>query len=159
MSEMIQSYIERGGQPLTIERVEHIINSFAILPPPQNIIMLDGVIDVESKRMAVGAYPIMANYIILTPLSNEKTVIHEWIHYALKLGERLTYPLSERLYERYMKGLTIPRIIPVKYEQAQTYSPHELMAMIGIEAEYITIPPEIRHYKLIASPIRRLQLI
>lgn len=155
---MVKDYVKRGG-PLTIEQIEHIINSLAILPPPQHIIMLDGIIDVERKRIAVGAYPMWANYIILTPLSNEKTVIHECLHHGLKIGERLAYPLSERLYERYIKGLTIPRLVPIKYQIDNSYSSHELMSMIGLEAEYITIPPEIKHYRLVASPIRRLQLI
>jgi|YelNatPaOPRAMG01_1025707.scaffolds.fasta_scaffold80212_2 hypothetical protein len=157
MSEALEDYMERGG-PLTIERVEHVINSFAILPPPQNIVVLDGVIDV-GKRIAIGAYPMLANYIILTPLSNEKTVLHEWIHYGLGLGEAVAYPLSERLYERYRRGLTIPRLRPVKYKQASEYSPQQLLSMLGLDTSYITIPPEIKHYRLISAPITRLQRI
>jgi len=157
MSEALEDYIKRGG-PLTIERVEHVINSFAILPPPKNVILLDGVIEVGRRKYAIGAYPMLANYIILTPLSNEKTVLHEWIHYGLGLGEIAAYTLSERLYERYMRGLTVPRIKPVKYEETREYAPEQLLQLLGLEADVPTIP-DIKHYRLVYPPTLRLRTL
>lgn len=160
MSETIGDWAKRGKIPMGRSFIEDIVSYFPFLPPPKNVVMLDGVIDVEGRRTAVGAYPVLSNYVMLTPLSNEKTFIHEWLHQGLGVGERIAYPLSERMYARYMSGLAMPRLRQVSYEESPLkVPPEQFVRMLGLDFETIELPPEIRHYRLIGEPTRRLQLL
>lgn len=144
---------------MTKEEIERIVSFFPLLPPPKNIIVLDGVIDVDHHRIALGAYPNLSNYIVLTSLSNETTFIHEWLHYSLGVGELLAYTLSERMARWYQraKGFS-PRTVQYQENTLQNDEAAKFISLLGLEP-LTAIPPEIKHYKLVSSPIRRLQLL
>lgn len=78
---------------LTIEDIERLLNEYYIIVPPDHIIILDKPVIGLKPFLAVykGLQPVWRpDIIILTPLADEETLIHEILH-TYGFGEFIAY--------------------------------------------------------------------
>jgi len=139
----IAEYYQRGG-PLTIEEITQVFVAHPWLTPPKNVLVLDG--DVRTtKGTAVGLTPPGESTIILTPISNKETVLHEWLHESLGVGEIGARLLTPILMRKPNLGLMQKQ---VAYDICSECTTHPyLFERYGLEPEFAGYP-QIRHYKL-----------
>ncbi len=102
MSQKVENYELRGRRALSIEEVSETISKHPFLRPPQHVFILNGVIDVPHGT-AVGYTPRGEKVIVLTPLSDQETVLHEMVHESTGLGELPTKMITRvlRVKERF----------------------------------------------------------
>jgi hypothetical protein len=142
LSEKVRDYYQRGGQAMSLQEITEVLETHPWLPRPKQIIVLDG--DVQTKDgTAIGLTPPGESVIILTPISNQETLIHELVH-KLGFGEMVTYPLSQLIAR---KNFALFRR-PVTYQQTSDISmAMEILQQHGIAPAFEGYP-EIRHYVL-----------
>ena len=141
MSSKVAEYYRRGRRALSEREIADVLSRLPrVLRMPKYVYVLDGVIEVNG--VAVGAYRVGRNYLILTPLSDQETVVHETLH-VNGLGELLTYALSPRLY-RFIMSLPARRKVMLVEEEVTD----EDIARLGV-APTDLLPPGIRKYRII----------
>lgn len=157
----VEAWEQRGRRPLTVEEVQEVFNRVPFLPVPQELVILDGVVQTGPRRMAVGATPVAdRNRMILTPLSNEDTVIHESIH-GMGLGEVAAYGMTPMLTARSRFNMGIRRR-DVKFQSGGTMPGSELQERFRLVSPELlneiqvfyrmqqtrSLPSEIKIYRL-----------
>jgi hypothetical protein len=144
MSGKVENYYRRGQRALTIEEVQRVFAEHPFLPRPKHIIILDGDV-VTNEGTAVGLTPSGESVMILTPLSDEDTVVHEAIH-QFGFGEFMTQLLAPIIERRRAR---IVQRIP-QYQICNSCNTHKILfEKYGIVPERIYPPPNIRHYILL----------
>lgn len=144
MSSKIANYYARGERPLTKEEIEEVYASHPWLPRPKHIIMLDGDVKVP-EGTAIGLTPAGESVMILTPLSDQETILHESIH-LLGLGEVAAYTLGPLLSR---KRFSLIRRRPKYVERDDTQEMlHFLAAHYGLRPETMYPEPKLRHWVL-----------
>ncbi len=118
-SAKVQEYYARGQKPLSVQQVQSTIAKHPLLRPPDHVFILNGVIDVPHGT-AVGYTPYGEKVIVLTPLSNEETVLHEMIHESTGLGELPTQILTAILIRK--EPFTVFKS-PIQYEDCGRVGP------------------------------------
>jgi len=97
---------------LSLEEIEDTYSRMR-LRPPSEIVMLDGIIDMDG--VAIGATKLLnEDAIIITPLSTKSTLVHEVVHKRLKFGEILTPRVANFILSRLDSR---PKIREVKYQE------------------------------------------
>jgi len=134
MAEKVANYYRRGGRPLSIEEIQQVLNEHPWIPAPKEVVILDGDVRTE-KGVAVGLTPRGERLVILTPISDQETVLHELVHEGFGLGELPTQIVTRVLS---MKPTLFPR--NVKYRQCLECESHP--EMIGKALEKLGIRPE-----------------
>jgi hypothetical protein len=127
-----------------MEEIEQVYATHPWLPRPKHIIMLDGDVQIPGAT-AVGLTPSGESVMILTPLSDEDTVIHESIH-LLGLGELAAYTLSPILSRKKFALLKRSTVYSERLDQDQVIP--FLAEHYGLRPESMYPPPNIRHWVL-----------
>jgi len=144
MTDKIADYYARGERPLTREEVEEIYAAHPWLPRPKHIIMLDGDVKIPGGT-AVGLTPAGESVMILTPLSDQETILHESIH-LFGLGEVAAYTLGPLLYR---KRFSLIRRKPEYVERNDTREVMQFLAeRYGLHPETMYPEPKLRHWVL-----------
>lgn len=145
MADKLANYYARGERPLTMEEVEKVYEVHPWLPRPQHIVMLDGDVLLPEGSTAIGLTPAGESVMILTPLSDEETVIHESIHLA-GFGEPMAYTLGPLLAR---KRFSLFKRKPVYSERDDTQEVRTFLAeRYGLRPESMYPPPQLRHWVL-----------
>ncbi|MEM3800147.1 MAG: hypothetical protein QXH56_08655 [Thermoprotei archaeon] len=144
----VAAYYKRGGRPLTIEEIEHKLALHPFLPPPQHVIILDGDVRV-AQRVAVGMTPAKQRVVVLTPIADDETVLHETLH-SNGLKE-LGAQIMSRILTIREKLVLFPR--RVRYEECGGCTTHiTLLKQYGLQPEDgVWNYPKIKHYYLVES--------
>lgn len=121
------------------------------LDPPKDIFMLDGVIDVPPFT-AIGATPGKRDLVVLTPLSDEKTLIHESIHMSTGLGEVATRIMTNIVN---LRAMLLPRTREVRYFQCTGCGEDVLLQRLGLRPRDPSHKPQVVHYVLSPTPEER----
>lgn len=153
VTDKIANYYARGERPLTIEDIERVYETHPWLPRPQHIVMLDGDVLLPEGATAVGLTPAGESVMILTPLADEETVIHESIHLA-GFGELAAYTLGPLLAR---KRFSLFRRRPVYSERGDSHQVMRYLAeRYGLRPESMYPPPRLRHWVLTYRGSERL---
>lgn len=147
----IKDYYDRGGRPLTIEEIERVYAEHPWLQVPKDIYVLDGDVrilhDGQYEGTVVGVTPTGEPLIILTPISNDETVIHETLH-TYGLQETPTRFLAQIIARK--RFALMPR--QVKYDECDCGG--ACPTALQILSKYNIQPgdtsyPNIKHYYLV----------
>lgn len=161
MTDKLGNWEKRGRRSLTIEEIQGVFDRLPLIPVPREILMLDGVIDLEPGLVAVGATPVRQPVMILTPLSDEETVVHEATHEIGfgEIGARALSPVLD-FRRRFNMGLMRRQI---QFKPAGPVSDDELKDRLRLISPLIMqeckmcyqmpgarrgVPPDIKHYRL-----------
>lgn len=167
----IDNWVARGKRPLSDAEIRSTLERLPrFIPMPREVIVLDGVLEV-GDQIAVGANPQRTDpqTIILSPLADEETLVHEVLHTA-GLGEMGAYAISPLLTRRVQNGI-MPNMRPrrkVDMMQDTPPSSQELMSRFTIDipsqhfyeemqcclkynaADYkFSLPPDIKRYRVV----------
>jgi len=138
----VGDYYARGDRAMSIEEVLRVFQTHPWIPIPKQLIILDG--DVVTKGgTAVGLKPQRESLMILTPISNSETVLHEAVH-GWGFGELATQVIT--------KGLNLKKFSLFKRNVGFTAQPDKAVAMQVLKQYGVESPdgtyPNIRHYYL-----------
>lgn len=147
MSQKLEDYYARGQRALSVEEVSQVVSKHPFLRPPDHVFLLNGVIDAPHGT-AIGYTPHGESVIVLTPLSNQETVLHELIHQSTGLGEAATQVLARIL--RRKEQFTLLRR-PVQFAQCDQAggcrSTQEILQQLRLQP--VTGRPGIEHLVLL----------
>lgn len=116
------------------------------LDPPEHIYMLDGIIEVPPfKAIAIGATPGKRDFVLFTPLSDERTFFHESIHASLGVGEIGARAMA-RVVE--MRARLLPKSREVRYSLCTGCREENILLRIGLRPKDPAHTPNIVHYVL-----------
>jgi len=143
----VSDYYARGSRPLSLEEITEVANMHPWIPAPHDILMLDGDV-VTRSGTAVGLNPAGERLIMLTPVSNGETVLHEDLHQGWGVGE-----LGARVFSKILSRKNFA-LFPrnVHYEQCTGCASHpdliqKQLAAYGLRPDFPGYP-NIKHYVL-----------
>jgi hypothetical protein len=144
----VEDYYARGGRALSMDEITQVINNHPWIPAPHDILVLDGDV-VTDRGTAVGLNPSGERLIMLTPVSNGETVLHEDLHQGWGVGE-----LGARVFSKILSRKNFaffPR--DVHYGQCSNCAQHpdliqKQLASYGLQPAFPGYP-NIKHYILV----------
>jgi hypothetical protein len=146
--EKVSDYYSRGERSLSLQEITDVVRNHPWIPAPHDILMLDGDV-VTNRGTAVGLNPSGESLIMLTPVSNGETVLHEDLHQGLGVGE-----LGARVFSKILSRKNFA-LFPrnVHYEVCSRCQEHPDLIQKQL-ASYGLTPgfpgyPDIKHYILV----------
>ncbi|MEM2233718.1 MAG: hypothetical protein QXP81_09305 [Nitrososphaerota archaeon] len=139
---------------VTIEQVEDALSRTVLVRPPREIVVIDGVIDVErrGRKKGTAIAMIKKDVAVFTPMSRLDSIFHEALHQGILgfgiLGGEVIADLGGKVLA--IKYSLFPgfRKRVVRYQECGCKSHEQILAELGLEPMFEG-KPVIRHYRLV----------
>jgi len=136
---------------VTIEQIEDALSRTIIGRPPKEVVIIDGVIDVnKGDRIATAIAMIRDGTAVFTPLSRIDSIYHEMLHQGvlglgILRGEALA-DIGGRILA--LKYQLFPGLKKREVKYQETGSGEEILSRIRLEPAFEG-KPVVRHYVLV----------
>ncbi|MEM1944156.1 MAG: hypothetical protein QXE50_05845 [Nitrososphaerota archaeon] len=139
---------------VTLELIEDAYSRTIIGSPPKELVILDGVVDVErrGRRKGLAIAMLKRDIAVFTPLSRVDSIFHEMLHkgfigLGILTGENIADLGGKILAIKYSLWPGFRKRV-VKYQECNCKSHEEILEELGLEPMFEGVPV-IRHYRLV----------